>query len=79
LSNAGSIAALLTREEMIVKLIEMGYPVTETYLDKISRESDVNVGPPTIRLSRKTTLYKLDDAVTWARSHIISGRTLGVA
>jgi hypothetical protein len=46
LSNAGSIAALLTREEMLFKLNELGYPLTESYLNKISWGSDGYVGPP---------------------------------
>jgi hypothetical protein len=79
LSNAGSVAALLTREEMLFKLNELGYPLTESYLDMISWGSEGYVGPPTVRLSRKTTLYKLDDAVAWAKSHFSSARTLVVA
>jgi hypothetical protein len=77
LSNAGSIAALLTREEMLFKLNELGYPLTESYLNKISWGSDGYVGPPTVHLSPKTKLYKLDDAVAWAKSHFSSApRTL---
>jgi hypothetical protein len=77
LSNAGSIAALLTRKEMLFKLNELGYPLTESYLNKISWGSDGYVGPPIVHLSRKTTLYKLDDAVAWANSHFSSApRTL---
>jgi hypothetical protein len=72
LSNAGSIAALLTREEMLFKLNELGYLLTESYLNKISWGSDGYVGPPTVRLSRKTTLYRLDDAIAWANSHFSS-------
>jgi hypothetical protein len=72
LSNAGSIAALLTREEMLFKLNELGYPLTESYLNEISWGSDGYVGPPAVRLSRKTTLYKLDNAIAWANSHFSS-------
>jgi hypothetical protein len=76
LSNDGSMAALLTREEMISKLNELGYPVTESYLNKIASGSDDDRGPPIIRLSTKTWLYKLDDAVAWAESHFSSARAL---
>ena len=79
LSNGGSVAALLTREEMLFKLNKLGYPLTESNLDKISWGSDGYVGPPTVRLSRKTTLYKVDDAVAWAKSHFSSASRALVA
>jgi hypothetical protein len=51
LSNAGSTAALLTREEMIFKLKELGYRVSESYLNKVC---DGYVGPRVVHLSSKT-------------------------
>lgn len=78
LSNGGSTAALLTRKEMILKLNELGYSVTERYLNKLSGWADGYPGPPVVRLSPKTQLYKLDDAVAWAKSHFSSARALVV-
>ena len=57
--------ALLTREQLRLKLVELGYPLTASYFNKISLPS-VNAGPPVARWWGKRPLYRLDEALAWA-------------
>jgi hypothetical protein len=58
---------LLTRAQLRLKLNEHGYPLTQSYLNKISLPS-VNAGPPVAKWWGKRPLYRLDDALAWAES-----------
>jgi len=60
-------AALLTREQLRLKLNELGYPLTQSYFNKISLPS-VNAGPPVAKWWGKRPLYRLDEALAWAES-----------
>jgi hypothetical protein len=66
------ITALLTRDQMLLRLNELGDPLTATYLDKISVPSGGYAGPPIAELRGKATLYRLDEAIAWANSHFSS-------
>jgi hypothetical protein len=68
-SNTGSVAALLTREQVLLRLNELGYPLTATYFKKISGRSGGYAGPPVAERWGKVNLYRLDEAVAWANSH----------
>ena len=60
-------AALLTREQLRLKLNELGYPLTQSYFNKISLPS-VNAGPPVAKWWGKRPLYRLDEGLAWAES-----------
>jgi hypothetical protein len=68
--SGGSVADLLTREQMLLRLNELGYPLTASHLKKVW-------GPLTERWGR-AELYRLDDAVAWAKSHFGSARAVVV-
>ena len=70
--------ALLTREQLRVRLNERGYPITASYWAKINLPS-VNAGPPVARWFGKRPLYRLEDGVTWAESRCSSSRSKLVA
>jgi hypothetical protein len=59
--------ALLTREQLRLHLNEQGYPLSQSYFNKISLPS-VNAGPPVAMWWGKRPLYRLDDALAWAES-----------
>ena len=59
--------ALLTREQLRLQLNERGYPLSQSYLNKISLPS-VNAGPPVAKWWGKRPLYRLDDGLAWAES-----------
>ena len=59
--------ALLTREQLRLELNERGYPLTQSYFNKINLPS-VNAGPPVARWFGKRPLYRLEDALHWAES-----------
>lgn len=69
---AETITALLTRDQMLLRLNELGYPLTATYLDEISVPSGGYAGPPIAELRGKATLYRLDEAIAWANAHFSS-------
>jgi hypothetical protein len=51
--------ALLTREQLRLRLNDRGYPITTSYWAKINLPS-VNAGPPVEKWFGKRPLYKLD-------------------
>jgi hypothetical protein len=59
----------LTREQVLQRLNERGYPIKASYFNKICLPSR-NAGPPAAKLwghgKRPRPLYKLDDALAWA-------------
>jgi hypothetical protein len=59
--------ALLTREQLRLLLNERGYPLSQSYFNKISLPS-VNAGPPVAKWWGKRPLYRLDDGLAWAES-----------
>jgi hypothetical protein len=67
-SSAGSVAALLTGEQMLLRLNELGYPLTATYFKKISGRSGGYAGPPVAERWGRVSFYRLDEAVAWAKS-----------
>jgi hypothetical protein len=69
---AETFTALLTREQMLMRLNELGYPLTATYLNKISGRSGGDAGPPIAKPRGTATLYRLDEAIAWANSHFSS-------
>jgi len=73
---AETFTALLTREQMLLRLNELGYPLTESYLKRISGQSGGYAGPPIAELRGNVTLHRFDEAVAWANSHFSSGRAV---
>jgi hypothetical protein len=69
---AETFTALLTREQMLLRLNEMGYPLNESYLNKVLGRSGGHAGPPIAELQGEVTLYRLDEAIAWANSHFSS-------
>ena len=65
--NENTAPALLTREQLRLKLNESGYPLTQSYFNKISLPS-VNAGPPVAKWWGRRPLYRLDEALDWAES-----------
>jgi hypothetical protein len=63
--------ALLTREQLRLKLNERGYPLTVSYFNKICLPS-VGDGPPVAKWWGKRPLYNLEDALAWAKSRCSS-------
>jgi hypothetical protein len=61
----------LTREQLRVKLNELGYPLTKSYFDKLCLPS-VNAGPPVAMWWGKRPLYELDGGIAWAESRCSS-------
>jgi hypothetical protein len=59
--------ALLTREQLRLKLVELGYPLTQSYFNKINLPSR-NAGPPIYRWWGRRPLYRLDEALAWVES-----------
>jgi hypothetical protein len=59
--------ALLTREQLRLELNERGYPLTQSYFNKINLPS-VNAGPPVAQWFGKRPLYRLESALYWAES-----------
>jgi hypothetical protein len=59
--------ALLTREQLRLRLNAHGYPLTASYFNKISLPS-VNAGPPVAKWWGKRPLYRLEEALAWAES-----------
>jgi hypothetical protein len=59
--------ALLTREQLRLRLNERGYPLSQSYFNKITLPS-VNAGPPVAKWWGKRPLYHLEDALVWAES-----------
>ena len=57
---------LLTREQLRLKLSELGYPLTESYFQKICLPS-VNAGPPVAKWWGRRPLYRLDEALAESR------------
>jgi hypothetical protein len=57
----------LTREQLRVKLNELGYPLTQSYFNKLCLPS-VNAGPPVSKWWGKRPLYTLDDGIAWAEA-----------
>ena len=57
----------LTRDQLLTRLNECGYPIKASYFNKICLPSR-NAGPPAAKLFGKRPLYKLDDAIAWAES-----------
>jgi hypothetical protein len=57
----------LTREQLRVKLSELGYPLTQSYFNKLCLPS-VNAGPPVSRWWGKRPLYTLEDGIAWAEA-----------
>jgi hypothetical protein len=70
--------ALLTREQLRLKLNALGYPLTASYFNKISLPS-VNAGPPVAKWWGKRPLYLLEDALAWAESRCSSAPTKLIA
>jgi hypothetical protein len=68
LSNAASVASLLTREQMLRKLNELGYPLTASYFKKIAGRTGGYAGPPIAERWGSVSFYRLDEAVAWAKS-----------
>jgi len=65
--NDNTEPALLTREQLRIKLNERGHPLTASYFNKISLPS-VNAGPPVAKWWGKRPLYRLNEALAWADS-----------
>jgi hypothetical protein len=57
----------LTREQLRVKLNELGYPLTQSYFNKLCLPS-VNAGPPVAKWWGKRPLYTLDEGIAWAEA-----------
>ena len=70
--------ALLTREQLRLKLNERGYPLSVSYFNKISLPS-VNAGPPVAKWWGKRPLYRLEEALAWAESRCSSAPTKLIA
>jgi hypothetical protein len=62
---------LLTREQLRLKLSELGYPLTESYFQKICLPT-FNAGPPVAKWWGKRPLYYLEAGVAWAESRCSS-------
>jgi hypothetical protein len=65
--------ALLTREQLRFKLNELGYPLTQSYFNKLCLPS-VNAGPAVAKWWGKRPLYTLDDGISWAEERCSSAR-----
>jgi len=70
---SGVQAQYLTRKQVLGKLIDLGYPITESYWNKINLPS-VGAGPPVAKWFGKRPLYLLSDCVSWAESRCSSMR-----
>jgi hypothetical protein len=62
-----NIAPLLTREQLRLKLNELGYPLTDSYFRKICLPT-FSAGPPVAKWWGKRPLYRLDEGLAWAES-----------
>jgi hypothetical protein len=69
---------LLTRKQLLFELTERGYPITESYWNKINLPS-VGSGPPVFRFFGKRPLYRLEDGIAWAESRCTTARSKLVA
>jgi hypothetical protein len=58
---------LLTREQLLQRLNERGFPIKASYFNKICLPSR-NAGPPPAVWYGKRPLYRLEDAIAWAES-----------
>lgn len=56
-----------TREQLRLKLNELGYPLTQSYFNKLCLPS-VNAGPPVASWFGKRPLYTLDGGIAWAEA-----------
>ena len=57
----------LTRDELLARLNQRGYPFGASYFAKICMPSR-NAGPPVAKWWGKRPLYRLEPAIAWAES-----------
>jgi hypothetical protein len=69
-----SLDAYLTRDQLLSRLNERGYPIKPTYFHKMCLPSR-NAGPPVAKWWGKRPLYKLDDALAWAELRCMNSAT----
>jgi hypothetical protein len=58
-----------SRDQLGRKLRELGYPISDSLLDKLCAPS-VGQGPPVAGWWGRRPLYDLDDAIAWAESRL---------
>jgi hypothetical protein len=68
-SSADSVAALLTREQLLLRLNELGYPPTPAYFENNSGRSGDCAEPPVAERWAGVSFYRLDEVFAWAKSH----------
>jgi hypothetical protein len=68
ISNADSVAALLTREQLLLRLNELGYPLTPAYFENNSGRSGDCSEPPVAEWWGRMSFYRLDEVFAWAKS-----------
>jgi hypothetical protein len=63
----------VTRKQALGKLIDLGYPITESYWNKINLPS-VGAGPAVDKWFGKRPLYFLPNVIAWAESRCSTTR-----
>ena len=61
------LSPLFTREQLRLRLNELGFPLTASYFNKICLPSR-NAGPPIAKWWGKRPLYQISDALAWAEA-----------